>query len=72
MAGAMVHCASGSVLAEIDLNDSAFKGLHTKDKSRALTQLYDTVTAEALTPLLQKALAGVLPIDEPTPMMDKL
>jgi hypothetical protein len=64
MAGAMVHCASGSVLAEIDFNDSAFKGLHTKDQARALTQLYNTITAEALTPLLQKALSGVLPIDE--------
>jgi hypothetical protein len=31
----------------------------------ALTQLYNTITAEALTPLLQKALSGVLPIDEP-------
>ncbi|MDP8222381.1 MAG: hypothetical protein P9L99_03405 [Candidatus Lernaella stagnicola] len=66
IAGALVHCSSGAVLAEADLNDPSFKGLHTKDQSRALTQLYNTITAEALTPLLQKALAGVLPIDEQT------
>ena len=64
MAGALVHCASGAVLAEVDLNDPSFKGLHTKDQARALTQLYNTITAEALTPLMQKGLAGVLPIDE--------
>lgn len=66
MDGALVHCSSGNVLAQAELSDPAFKGLHTKDKNRALTQLYNSITANELTPLLQKALAGVLPIDELT------
>ncbi len=64
MAGALVHCSSGAVLAECDLNGPSFKGMHTKDQTRALTLLYNTITPNALAPLLQNALAGVLPIDE--------
>jgi hypothetical protein len=67
MAGVLVHCASGAVLAEADLNDSSFKGIHTKDRSRALTQLYSSITPDALVPQLQKSLSGVLPIDASQP-----
>jgi hypothetical protein len=64
MAGAVVHCASGRVLTEVDLRDPAFKGMHSRDEARALEDLYRKVTADALRPLLAKALAPVLPIDE--------
>ena len=63
MTGALVHCASGKTLAEIDLSDPSFKGMHSHDPDRALAALLAKVTPDALRPRLAAGLGPVLPID---------
>ena len=63
LTGALVHCASGRVLAELELGDGAYNGIHTRDEGKAMEAIYERVTAESLLPKLGKGLSTVLPID---------
>ena len=63
MSCCLVQCASGKVLAEMDLSDPSFKGMHSHDPDRALAALVARVTPDALRPLLAAGLSPVLPIE---------
>jgi len=63
MKGALIHCASGDVLTEVDLSTAEFKGVHSKEIDKALARLYDSVNPDVLTPMLYHALRDSLPID---------
>lgn len=63
MAGVLVHCVSGRVLAELDLNNKEFRGMHTRDRAKAMEAMYERVTADLLLPRLSAGLATALPID---------
>jgi hypothetical protein len=54
---------SGQVLTELNLDDSYFRAINTRDERKAREALFQKVNVETLLPLLQKSLSAVLPIE---------